>query len=228
MGKSISAGPSTTETCVEIACLCSQYGLDTDCEINIRTDSSTLAHTIDDRNDLQRDVTLALGSIPLTKLKIVRFNNDDHVSTHLAWWPRNNDWIWGYEVDELIARNEIMECDKFDMIKLSIERSEWTKALRERLERQFWNLPPLARKRLAQNGAPKASWAELLITMYLKLLWDSAKDRVIRHYGHSQGNNIFDNREIECWIGVPKPVTPLHASTIANDLLGCGPRRSII
>ena len=169
--------------------------------IDFGTAYSAVAYILDPRHAGGTTRSPALGDIPLSRFRTVHFDRRAQVSSQLAWYDREEQWVWGDAVDGLVERKEILESDRIQMFKLCLEHSRMTERTRERVQRQLDRLPPIARKQLGQADVPDF---ENLISLYLARLWAEAKRHISEAFYCSRGQSIFDGREVECWMGVPK------------------------
>ena len=171
--------------------------------IDFGTAFSAVAHTIHPLPTPESSRSLAIGKIPIRNLRFVRFRGLPQVSSEFAWNAQDNEWVWGAEVEDRIDRQEIPEGARIQLIKLCLEQSDLTEETRMKVKRQLDILPAIARQQLGPDDIP---WAERLVALYLKKLWEEAKPVITNTY-HCSDGNIFEGRDIEIWIAVPKFVT---------------------
>ena len=168
--------------------------------IDFGTAFSAIAHTIGRHPAAGRPEGLPLGIDHRPKPTAVRFQTDPQVNNQLAWNNQRGEWVFGNEVDSLVERRTISEADRFQMIKLCLD----TSIIRHKVKSQLDRLQSLAHERL---GPDHIAWPERLVSLYLNMLWKKAKSSIINAYHCSHGN-IFDHRNIEVWLSVPKSVHP--------------------
>ena len=171
--------------------------------IDFGTAFSSVAYFIDRRLPHERVCGLALDKAS-SRLKPIKFYSDFQVSSQLAWNNIDGKWEWGYRVDECIQEGQIAAWDRIEMLKLCLERSNVGVSVLAKLSPQLKRLPPLAWEKLGQANVKDP--AERLISLYLQFLWqDSLRCASIPD---------LDNKDIECWLSVPKSVQSIHTPCV--------------
>ncbi|KAG7006032.1 hypothetical protein G7Y79_00016g040170 [Physcia stellaris] len=181
--------------------------------IDFGTANSSVAYFIDKRTAHQRAIGLALGEVFISDLKSIDFDREPQIASQLAYDSKEEEWIWGSAVDELVEQREIMESDRIQMFKLCLENSSLAKSTRERVEGQLDRLPALAWEKL---GHPDMPWPERLVSLYLKMLWHDSRERM-----RSSGV-ILEDYEVDCYIGVPKLWSPDLNQRMINAAIQAG------
>lgn len=168
--------------------------------IDYGTAFSSVAYALDARCAQEPPRKLGIGEIPLTSLKTVSFNRWRQVPSELAWYAKHELWVWGDDVESLVQIGEILDTDRYQMLKICLEQSSLSLTTREKVQRQLNCLPAIAKQQLSHEEKPRF---DHLVSLYLARLWERSKELISLEL-YITGRSIFQGRVVECSISVPK------------------------
>ncbi len=171
--------------------------------LDFGTSYSSIAYALHEWNPRQQPSVTAFNE---TNIQSVQFDFvASQVKTQIAWHAANRVFIWGDEVDVRIRDKEIPENDRIVMMKLGLEKSAATEKIRAKQAEQLSRIPPAC---WGGKGEPRHPVIEDVISIYLGLLMNYAKYKIIKSFGVLAKGDIFDITDVQCAICVPALWTP--------------------
>lgn len=171
--------------------------------IDFGTTYSAVGYALHEWNSSQQPSTTTLNG---TNIQSVQFDFvESQVKTQIAWHAADQDYVWGDDVDIRIRDREIPQEDRIVMLKLGLDKSIATRDIRAKQADQLSRIPPTYWE---SNGDRRQPMIEDLISLYIGLLYNYAKNKIIKNYGVLAEGNIFDMTDVQCAICVPALWTP--------------------
>ena len=171
--------------------------------IDFGTTYSAVSYALHECTIDQDKSTVALNN---TTIRPVQFGfRESQEKTQIAWHAAKQNYVWGNDVDLRVRNKEISGNDRIVMLKLGLDKSDATIEIRARQAEQLSRIPPAHWGEDSNRRQPRI---EDLISIYLRRLFEHAKNKIMKSYGALIGGNIFDITNIQCAICVPAMWTP--------------------
>lgn len=132
------------------------------------------------------------GTLILSHLKDVYFEDSNQAKTELAWNPSISDWVWGNDMDHSVNNRQVKDSDRFRLLKLGLEGLDYT-TVHRKLSKQISQLPPESHVSSVYD----------LVVIYLRRLYEAARVNIEAQVGKVGHRSIFDIADVECVLSVP-------------------------